>query len=252
MTYDLERHRGVSADRVDRDPPAPGKRTLTDRLPPGPRKDGAPSLRGQERDVRSFDISSDITEGRATIDGPAVRDPLDFLDHEAKPAGGHGRKHHGHGGGGHGHAGHHGKPGGHGHGGHAGGGHGQAGGGHAGEHGAPGAAAPRKLLGEVSSRAPIGDGDGPLKTQVVVIVGTAHGAGDDATFTLCYPDGRPRRHGELIVMERQARSTVLGSPVADDDIAHGSKVLVTIPAPRAPELHPDGSIGDDDLGRLEA
>ena len=38
--------------------PAPGKRTLTE------------SLRGRERDVVSFDVSSEYREDRATIDGP--------------------------------------------------------------------------------------------------------------------------------------------------------------------------------------
>jgi hypothetical protein len=40
---------------------APGKRTLTA---------GIPTLRGRERDVASFDASSELREDRATIDGP--------------------------------------------------------------------------------------------------------------------------------------------------------------------------------------
>lgn len=48
--------------------PAPGKRTLTQGLPPR-------SLRGQERDVATFDVPAAYREDRATIDRPH-RGPL--------------------------------------------------------------------------------------------------------------------------------------------------------------------------------
>ena len=224
--HDHQRRRGAGGGASDAT--APGKRARTDRLPPRPA--GGGSLRGHERDVATLDGGSDYRESRATVDAP-VRDPLDFLDEEARarPPRRRGKRH-----------------------GHARGGHGgAAGGGHEPPDGP--AAAPRKLLGDITHHEPAGDGAMP--TRVVVGVGTAHGVTDGATFQLCHPDGRPYGSAELVPLERQRITTALGCSLADDRIAPGTRVLVTIPAEAAPDLRPDGSIGPDgpdDAFRLEA
>ena len=266
MTYDLdhdhEKRRRDGTTISSGDGPAPGKRALTDRLTPRSAEAGAGgpvSLRGRERNVASFDMvgeyqepratvggpprevrssgaGGDYQESRATIDGPA-RDPLDFLDREAKR---------GAEGGGGGHARH----GGHGHG--QGHGHGHAAHGGATGGGGPGAK-PKKLIGAITSRAPLeeGEGGGGLKTRVVAGIGASHGVTEDATFGL-WLDGRPYGGTGLVALERQAITTVLATKLPEDRIPHDAKVLATVPAARAPELHPDGSIGADDPSRLEA
>jgi hypothetical protein len=223
------------------DRPAPGKRALTDRLAQRPAGHSTPaaSLRGRERAIASFDLAGDYREERATIDGPP-RDPLDFLDDDRRqrerPR--HRRRRGGHGG-------------------DRGPGGERARGGdhdHPRDGGAAGSAAARKLLGSISNRAPLVDGEAGagLRTRLVVLVGRAHGVTDDTTFQLCHPDGRPDGAAALVPLERARITTALGSRFADETIPADARVLVTIPAAREPELHPDGSIGDDDGSRLEA
>ena len=64
--YDLDRIPPSNAEHAPGR--APGKRTLTQGLPPR-------SLRGQERDVTTFDVAGEYRESRATIDRPH-RGPL--------------------------------------------------------------------------------------------------------------------------------------------------------------------------------
>jgi hypothetical protein len=256
MSHDHEQRRRDDHTHTADEGAAPGKRARTDRLPTA-----GPSLRGRERDLVSFDATGEYQEGRATIDAP-VRDPLDFLDDDRQRRhprhARHGHPHDGHAHGSHAHGGH--AHGGHAHGGAAHAGHGHGSGAHgahdttAGDHrGAP-TPAPRRLIGHISNREPLAPGEAgaALKTRIVAVVGKAQGVTDEATFQLCFPDGRPYGAAELVVLERNAVTTALASRFAEEAIPHDARVLVTIPAARAPELHPDGSIGADDLSRLEA
>ncbi|HVV88183.1 MAG TPA: hypothetical protein VHE35_34315, partial [Kofleriaceae bacterium] len=82
MSYDLEQRIRAAGGAAAPDAPAPGKRALTDRLPPRA-PSAAPSLRGQERELASLDAIGDYAETRATIEGAPAADPLGFLDQEA-------------------------------------------------------------------------------------------------------------------------------------------------------------------------
>lgn len=198
---------------------AGGERADHDGPAPGKRAltDRLP-VQAKARDTVRFDQSGEYREDRATISGPA-RDPLDFLDDERRR---HGRR-------GHRRGGHH--PGG--------------GGGGGGEHEA--AAAPVKLRSEITSKTPVDGG-----TELVALADPTHPVTPDSTFVLLGPSGRPRGHGGLTLSEVRGTHVVLRSSLEPDAILDGSRVLITIPASRPPELHPDGSIGDDDLSRLEA
>lgn len=111
---------------------------------------------------------------------------------------------------------------------------------------------PRVYRVDITHREPLGDGDGEWKSRLVVFLGADAGVTDDARFVLTYADGRPFPRGDLELIEAGARTASVRCRYNLATLPIDGRVQVTVPPPRAPELHPDGSIGDDDGGGLEA
>jgi len=114
------------------------------------------------------------------------------------------------------------------------------------------AAPPRVLRVDITNREELGDGDGPWRSRLVVFLGDDAGVTDDARFALTYADGRLVPRGDLELIEVMGRTASVRSRYNLATLPIDGRVQVTVPPPRAPELHPDGSIGDDGGDRLEA
>ncbi len=222
MSYDHDRRDdGAGGGRAGREPAAPGKRALTDSMPRRSQAAGPDAGLGRPRAPRSMDDAlGDYAESRTTIDGPAPEDPLSFLDEErARHRGGKGKRRR------------------------------DAGRDPDGDGDAEAPAAPRKLRGEITNVMPNDDDGDQDRTSLTVGVGAKHGVTGDATFQLLRSGGQPHPGGALTIKEVRGVTTLVGSRLPGDkvvdQVAGGSKVLVTIPAAKEPELNPDGSIGDD-------
>ena len=85
-----------------------------------------------------------------------------------------------------------------------------------------------------------------------MFLGGDAGVTEEASFALTYVDGRPFPRGELVLIEAGARTASLRCRYNLATLPIDGRVQVTVPPPRAPELHPDGSIGDDAGSGLEA
>jgi len=105
---------------------------------------------------------------------------------------------------------------------------------------------------DITHREELGDGDGPWRSRLVVFLGDDAGVTDDARFALTYADGRLVPRGDLELIEVVGRTASVRSRYNLATLPIEGRVQVTVPPPRAPELHPDGSIGDDAGDRLEA
>ncbi|MBL8619661.1 MAG: hypothetical protein JNK64_00125 [Myxococcales bacterium] len=111
---------------------------------------------------------------------------------------------------------------------------------------------PRVYRVDITHREPLGDGDGAWKSRLVVFLGGDAGVTEEARFALTYADGRPFPRGDLELIEAGARTASLRCRYNLATLPIDGRVQVTVPPPRAPELHPDGSIGDDAGSGLEA
>lgn len=113
-------------------------------------------------------------------------------------------------------------------------------------------APPRVYRVDITHREQLGEGDGEWKSRLVVFLGADAELTEDARFALTYADGRPFPRGDLELIEAGGRTASVRCRYNLATLPIDGRVQVTVPPPRAPELHPDGSIGDDGGGRLEA